>query len=69
MRRYVGLPPKKVFAYPEISAEAAAKLDQPSFLYYLAKLPVNTFKNTCIVARTQRASSPISVLSAPRAPR
>jgi len=45
MRRYVGLAPKKVFAYPVISAEAAAKLDAPSFLYYLAKMPSNVFKN------------------------
>jgi len=45
MRRYAGLPPKKVFAYPQLSAEAAPKLDQPSFLYFLAKMPSNIFKN------------------------
>lgn len=45
MRRYVGLPKKNVFAYPTVSADAAAKLDAPSFLYYLLKMPSNVFKN------------------------
>jgi len=45
MRRYVGLPPKKVFMYPEISAEAAAKLDSASFCLFLAKMPINIFRN------------------------
>jgi len=45
MRRYIGLPKKDVFAYPTITAEAAAKLDSPSFLYFLLKMPSNVFKN------------------------
>ena len=45
MRRYSGLTAKPVFAKPEISSESAAKFDSESFLYYLAKLPINTFRN------------------------
>ena len=45
IRRYSGLPAKPVFAKPEISSESAARFDTESFLYYLAKLPVNTFRN------------------------
>lgn len=45
MRRYSGLPAKKVFVRPEIKPESAAKLDEASFLAFLAKLPINAFKS------------------------
>lgn len=45
MRRYAGLPPKAVFAKPEISAEGAAKFDEASFLLFLLKMPFNVFMN------------------------
>jgi hypothetical protein len=45
MRRYSGLPPKKVFQRPEMKPESAAKLDEASFLLFLAKLPFNLFSN------------------------
>ena len=45
MRRYVGLPPKAVFAKPEISVEGAVKLDKASFVMYLLKMPFNVFEN------------------------
>ena len=45
MRRYAGLPSKKVFVRPEIKPESAAKLDQASFALFLAKLPIHIFKN------------------------
>jgi len=43
MRRYAGLPPKAVFAKPEISVEGAATLDDVSFLPFLLKMPFNIF--------------------------
>jgi len=45
MNRYVGNPPNKVFQKPEITAKAAGKFDQGSFLLFLLKLPTNTAKN------------------------
>jgi len=46
MRRYAGLPAKRVFAKPMIAPESAAKLDAYSFPLFLAKLPINVFRNT-----------------------
>jgi len=46
MRRYSGLPPKKVFAKPTIAPASAAKIDADfSFPLFLAKMPWNVFKN------------------------
>jgi len=39
--RYMGLAPTAVFEKPTISPDAAAKADAPSFLVFLAKLPIN----------------------------
>ena len=46
MRRYAGLPPKpNVFPWPTIKPESAAKLDEASFLAFLAKIPLNVARN------------------------
>jgi len=41
MSRYVGNKPNNVFQKPEVLAESAAKMDEGSFLYFLAKMPFN----------------------------
>ena len=46
MRRYTGLPPVKVFAKPMVSPASASKFDEGfSFPLFLAKMPINVFKN------------------------
>ena len=46
MRRYTGLPPVTVFAKPMVSPASASKFDEGfSFPLFLAKMPINVFKN------------------------
>lgn len=45
MNRYMGNPPNKVFQKPEISPQAAAKFDEPSFICFLLKMPFNVSRN------------------------
>jgi len=45
MNRYMGNPPNAVFQKPELSSEAAAKVDQAWFLWFLLKMPINLARN------------------------
>jgi hypothetical protein len=45
MRRYAGLPPKRVFAKPTVAPASAAKMDRGSLVAFLAKQPLYLAKS------------------------